>query len=242
MAGTFSLSEPTIDPPKLPIPPPPPSRLPPPPPPPAPTAHPPQFWTDSGGGGGVALGNSCSRPPPPPRVARQWPWSTAVQSFALTFPISTCGSVASPLKSPVFRRRPGDLEFFPFFHRRPNFDKEPPRKLLLALEKIGSKNGTLPEHVPFFTHFPPIFLFFLSSWNIFIAFFMLYSSQFPISSRFPPFPPLPPVSPHFPPFPPIFAHLPAFSPFFHVLPESGRPPETETSKDCVVQVFTSSGT
>ena len=67
--------------------------------------------------------------------------------------------------------------------------------------------GKLPEHVPFFTHSPPHFLHF----PFFLAHFLFVTI------------------PHFLPFSPI-------PPFFHGPPETGRPPETETSKAGVTPI------
>ena len=70
--------------------------------------------------------------------------------------------------------------------------------------------GKLPQHVPFFTHSPPIFLHFSFFLEHFHTFSMMYCNNALFS--------------------PIFPHFPPFSPFFRGLPETGRPPETETAK------------
>ena len=70
-----------------------------------------------------------------------------------------------------------------------------------------------------FTHFPPFFSIFLSSWNLFIHFPWSICNN----SHFLPFSP---IFPHFPPFFPIFPH---FSPIFPSFPWHAG--DWETSRD-----------
>ena len=111
-------------------------------------------------------------------------------------------SQVQPFEVSGFPETSGDLEFphiFPPKAWRLNFCKGPLRKLLSAFGQMGpGKMGKLPEHVPFYTHFPP----FLSIFDVFNVLVTL---------------------PHFPPFPPIFRGLPETgTPPVQVFPSNTR--------------------